>query len=133
MKTSNSAEFRLFCTTGDEAEKALEKQEGFVLVSKSRDFEFYEDQTLHIACNGVMTAGMKGLTMTFKPFRENRLTFKVAAQDSPGPWSYRIRVISSMRPDNEGRVPLLCSLDAVITKKVNSAVHFDLKVKIIFS
>ena len=116
--TANSAELRVFCMTDDRTEKALEHMEGFVVVATSRSVEVYDDQTIHLTCNGTIISGSKSLKMSFRPFEENRLAFKVAGLNSSGPWSYRIGFISSLRQDADGRVPLLCGLEAVITEKV---------------
>ena len=116
--TSDSVELRIFCMTDDRGEKALEQLEGFVVVAKSRGVEVYDNQTIHVTCNGAVLSGSKNLKLTFRPFEENRLAFKVAGLNSSGPWSYRIGFISSVKQDANGRVPLLCSLEAVISLKV---------------
>ena len=114
----NSAELRVFCMTDDKTEKALEQREGFIMVARSRDVEVYDEQVVHLTCSGTVISGSKSLKLSFTPFKENRLAFKVAGMNSAGPWSYRIGFISSLRQDADGRVPLLCNLEAVITEKV---------------
>jgi len=116
--TSNSAELRVFCMTDDKLEKALEQIEGFVLVGRSGNVEVYDGQTIHLTCNGTVISASRSLKLSFKPFEENRLAFKVAGLNSSGPWNYRLGFISNLRQDADGRVPLLCSLEAVISMKM---------------
>lgn len=116
--SSTSYELRVFCVVNDKTERALEQREGFVKVARSQDVEVYEGQTVHITCNDSAKSVTKGLKLSFRPFIENRLAFKVAAMNVSGPWSYRLGFITSSRQDADGRLPLLCSLEVVITEKV---------------
>ncbi|XP_065062598.1 ankyrin-3-like isoform X3 [Rhopilema esculentum] len=116
--TVNSAEMRVFCMTDGKTERALEKREGFVEIARSGDVEVHDEQTVYLKCNATTSPDIKSLKLTFKPFRENRLVFRATGLNSRGPWAYRLGFISSLRTDADGKIPLICSLEAVVTEKM---------------
>ena len=124
---TSTAELRVFCVSDDKTEKSLEKSQGFVEIARSRDIEVYGDQELLLQCAGASLLSSKALKIRFRPFRENRLAFKVDGVSSTGPWSYRVAFISSLNQDANGRVPSLCCLDAVLPENVSSFLKFDPK------
>lgn len=122
--TADTAELLVFCVTDAKADKTLEQQEGFVEIARSRDIEVYDDQVIHLTCSGNMTPADRNLKITFTPFRENILTFKVSSLNSLDPWSCRMGFIGNLRKDRNGRVPLLCSLEAALPDHVSSTGHY---------
>ena len=124
---TSTAELRVFCVSDDKTEKSLEKSQGFVEIARSRDIEVYGEQELLVQCAEASLLGNKALKIRFRPFKENRLAFKVGGVNSTGPLSYRVAFISSLKQDANGRVPLLCTLDAVLPENVSSVLKFDLK------
>ena len=116
--TADTAELRVFCMTDDKVEKTLEHQEGFAEIARSRDLDIYDGQTIYIKCSGNMSPAIQNLKLTFRPFRENRLAFKVSSLNSLDPWSCKISCIGSLRQEVNGKVPVLCNLEARLVEEV---------------
>ncbi|XP_076361542.1 uncharacterized protein LOC143252767 isoform X3 [Tachypleus tridentatus] len=97
------AELRVFCMTDDKKEKTLEIQENFTEIAKSRDVEVLEGkpQFLELAGNLVpVTKAGEQLTLSFQPFKENRLPFIVRVKD---PDQDPVGRIAFMREPRVGR------------------------------
>eukprot|EP00794_Sanderia_malayensis_P012076 gene12077-13320_t len=112
--TADTSELRVFCTTNDNVTHTLEKQQGLVEVARSRDVEVYDGQAIYLTFEGNMTPATMNLKIIFRPFRQNRLTFKVSALNALETWSCNIGFIGSLRPDSNDRDPLLCNLEVLI-------------------
>ncbi|XP_068152331.1 ankyrin-3 [Drosophila tropicalis] len=86
--SATEAKLSVFCMTDDKEDKTLEHQEYFKEVAKSRDIEVLQDQNIHLDFAGNLVPVLKSgeqLSIKFKAFRENRLSFIVHIKDQDQP------------------------------------------------